>query len=510
MITQELLNYIKQQLQEGKNKQEIKNSLLQVGWQEQDIEEAFSSLSINQTSQTPQTNISSFQPPFEQIPTKRKNKKLIVIISIIVLFLAVIGGGIFAYFNYFQSPEKITQKMIEKLLEIKSLEYYGEIKPQFTDSSLNNAIIKFSVSSDEQDSNNPKSQFSLDLKIPLPEQLLPFLREPEQNLLPPEQNLLANELSLGLEARSINKLIYFRINNLDVRFSDLNSKFLNEPKVNLSSKWVKIDLEELKKQLGEFKYEEKELTPEQIKKIKNTIKQTKFVKIVKKLPDEKIEGVKTHHYEFTIDKEEFKNLITNIWNIITEENKKNGTSTGENDNEFMNNLMDQEVKDTVMNFVDEFSKKVNSKSEIWIGKKDLLPYKIELNFELKNPEELGGLKTINFTISFKNFNKPLQIEEPKETISLEEFLNEIELPSGLIPSLAPMPVTPMPVAPIPDTDQILDTDKDGLPDSMEVSLGTNPKKADTDGDGINDLEELQKGLDPKVPEKRSPIKRPKR
>jgi cell division protein FtsL len=42
----------------------------------------------------------------------------------------------------------------------------------------------------------------------------------------------------------------------------------------------------------------------------------------------------------------------------------------------------------------------------------------------------------------------------------------------------------------------LDTDKDGLPDDMELALGTDPLKADTNGNGYNDREEIVNGFDP--------------
>lgn len=44
MINQQLLGYIKQQLQRGFNREKIKNSLIAKGWQESDIDEAFASL----------------------------------------------------------------------------------------------------------------------------------------------------------------------------------------------------------------------------------------------------------------------------------------------------------------------------------------------------------------------------------------------------------------------------------------------------------------------------------
>jgi hypothetical protein len=45
MVTPELLDYIKKQLQSGKSKEELRDSLLNRGWQEADIESAFQSLS---------------------------------------------------------------------------------------------------------------------------------------------------------------------------------------------------------------------------------------------------------------------------------------------------------------------------------------------------------------------------------------------------------------------------------------------------------------------------------
>lgn len=42
----------------------------------------------------------------------------------------------------------------------------------------------------------------------------------------------------------------------------------------------------------------------------------------------------------------------------------------------------------------------------------------------------------------------------------------------------------------------MDTDKDGLPDDMEMSIGTDPLKADTDGDNYSDREEAVGGFNP--------------
>ena len=52
-----------------------------------------------------------------------------------------------------------------------------------------------------------------------------------------------------------------------------------------------------------------------------------------------------------------------------------------------------------------------------------------------------------------------------------------------------------------DNDEAIDTDGDGLPDTLETSqYGTDPNNSDTDGDGLSDGFEVANGLDPLVPE----------
>ncbi|HSL56295.1 MAG TPA: hypothetical protein VK866_00475, partial [Acidimicrobiales bacterium] len=53
--------------------------------------------------------------------------------------------------------------------------------------------------------------------------------------------------------------------------------------------------------------------------------------------------------------------------------------------------------------------------------------------------------------------------------------------------------------PLDPTDDPPDSDADGLPDDLEIELGTNPELADTDGDGLSDWHELRiHGTDPNL------------
>ncbi|MDD4607174.1 MAG: hypothetical protein PHS07_02445 [Patescibacteria group bacterium] len=62
----------------------------------------------------------------------------------------------------------------------------------------------------------------------------------------------------------------------------------------------------------------------------------------------------------------------------------------------------------------------------------------------------------------------------------------------------PTPVNPVTAQP---TSQLVDTDGDGLIDSYEIEIGTDPNNADTDRDGYPDGHEIKYGYSPKGPDK---------
>lgn len=235
MVNQELLDYIKQQLRQGVSQEEIKSSLMNYGWQSQDIDEAFSFLFPPSQQLTPTDTLSQSQP-FSPKTSKGVNKTLLVIVSMISGIL-IIGGGVFAYFNYFQSPEKIIQKMNAKLNEVKSLEYSGEIKAEVNIEDLlsgsgrslqliqptqnkktSNYSINFTGKSDIQKLDDPKDLFYFNIKT---------------------DALTQGELSFESEIRNIGKVVYFKLGNVpNLGLFDLSV---------VRNQWIKIDTEALKK-----------------------------------------------------------------------------------------------------------------------------------------------------------------------------------------------------------------------------------------------------------------------
>lgn len=99
MVNQQLLDYIKQQLQQGTNREQIKNSLMANGWQAQDIEEGFNAIN---------TSISSGQ--YSNFPTKAPTK-IWKIISVSIAGILLVGGGVyFASQKLFKPIEKPAEK----------------------------------------------------------------------------------------------------------------------------------------------------------------------------------------------------------------------------------------------------------------------------------------------------------------------------------------------------------------------------------------------------------------
>jgi len=63
-----------------------------------------------------------------------------------------------------------------------------------------------------------------------------------------------------------------------------------------------------------------------------------------------------------------------------------------------------------------------SEGEIWIGKKDLLLYKILLDLNIKETEKTKAEGKITMSIQFKHYNKSIWIDIPAPVKTLEEIM----------------------------------------------------------------------------------------
>ncbi len=105
MTNQQILDYIKQQIQQGVSREQIKNSLLTNGWQAQDIEEGFNNI-----------DVPNIPTAYSAAPVAASGGAWKIIAGI-VIGVAVLGGGAYlASQTVFKSEEapKISNEVVNQ------------------------------------------------------------------------------------------------------------------------------------------------------------------------------------------------------------------------------------------------------------------------------------------------------------------------------------------------------------------------------------------------------------
>ena len=158
MPDQNLLNFIKASLAQGKNKYEISAALIsQGGWSQQDIDAAFAALGGAATvppAPTPQPIVSSAQPlsaitvsPLAQAqPSQNKTsshkRRWLLITSIVIIVFIVLGAGVAAayYTGVFSfltkpNPQTILAESLQAMQHVTSFKYQNVLTYQGTTSA---------------------------------------------------------------------------------------------------------------------------------------------------------------------------------------------------------------------------------------------------------------------------------------------------------------------------------------------------------------------------------------
>lgn len=172
MVTPQLLDYIKQQLQNGVNKDQLKNTLIISGWNEKDVNEA-----LNQTNGFSRNNAGiSRSNPFKKLPT------ILVICAILIM---LISGSIYAFNIYVKSnrlhptpsqpktsqqptPSVNTSGELVQFTRSKppySLVISGEIKKGYSNVKLKPFFFVTSITKGlDKEKSSPEAQFKILLK----------------------------------------------------------------------------------------------------------------------------------------------------------------------------------------------------------------------------------------------------------------------------------------------------------------------------------------------------------
>lgn len=101
MVNQQLLDYVKQQTQQGIPKETISSNLLSQGWQPHDIEDGFNAVS---------SSILPGQNPIGLVKPETAMWKIIVVSMVGVVIVGIVGGG-----TYFVSQKSLKSEVTPKV-----------------------------------------------------------------------------------------------------------------------------------------------------------------------------------------------------------------------------------------------------------------------------------------------------------------------------------------------------------------------------------------------------------
>ncbi|MEK9180992.1 MAG: hypothetical protein AAB871_02055 [Patescibacteria group bacterium] len=402
MINAELEKYIRASLASGMTPDEIKTALLANGWPRTEVEEAMAQKSSGQTLE-----------PIAAAPIlpEKKMRPRILLAVLIAVGVLLVGGISWAGYAYYSTlPQKNFQKMVDAMMALKSFEYTAETQTEMN--GLAWPAEDFNLNDGEEKPDAKTQPIKYSSKISGGVNFSDLSRPQFSSLF----EIFAQEQfkgALGLEIRFVEKTLFLRLSQipeLNLGMIDLSS---------LKNQWIGVNLTQIQDQINSFSSSaefKSSFSAEKIQKLKDSLKKSSIFKVTNKFPDETIEGVKTRHYGFALDKEALINFSIEAAALLSDKTPSESEIT-----ELREGLKDFEI----------------SNNEVWIGKEDSLLYKLAVNSEVKANEKTKVSAKSSSVLTMKNHNQPVKVEAPESFKLFEEWLAEI-LNSSLVPSSSPI------------------------------------------------------------------------
>jgi len=376
MISQDILDYIRQQKVEGVEKDQIVKSLENAGWKKEVIDEAFFTL-----ESSPQSKPSIYTPAVVvDLPAKVKSPLNRWLFAFLFILLTLIGSGIYGYFFYYLSPEKVVGRMMRNMESVTSVDYKGDVNIDFAGDygevltylpDKYSFSLSFLGSTDLSQTDNPKFKSQVQISA---------------------QNLF----TAYFELVGIKDTLFVKITDFpDLGLFDM-SQIINQ--------WIKIN----SKDLGEFQGDDKKdfsevLTVGEEEEIKKVIKNNPPIDIIEKLENEKVDEFDTFHYKYRINK-------GNITKILEE------TLT------LTENKLTEDEQKSLREFIESID---FYEGEIWIDKKSEYLVKLAFAFTLSEENPYQKL-TLDSVFTLKNFNNAQKIVEPNESKDVNDIINDYQ------------------------------------------------------------------------------------
>jgi len=435
---------------------------------------------------------------------KKKSKNLTVPLILGIIILIVIGI-VAAYFLMIkinvskkEGPQQIIKSSMQEMQKVKTYSYNGiieldiENKETYEGFSLD---VELSGKDDITDMNNIKSSSNLKLVADV------------------DLEGGSQKFSFDLDAMQFGQeKTYLKINDFDLGMLGM----MIGPEINsFKEKWYKLDLEEYLYQpytsSGDTNDVDMPTMPTyDFNKIMKLYNKYELLEFQEDLGDTKLGNINAYHYKVKLDGIALANFYMDVVEEMMTEIEAEDKGGLFNKEEF--NKTFKEIKEDIEKYDYVISKITNNVDvEIWIGKNDKLIYRtkiygmfdkefirmiedeiinrgdiLEEDLADKLNSDEDGLFEFKADIRMSDFNKPVEIVEP------EEAENLIKVLSGMFGGF-------MGTGSGGTFDRGIDTDADGLSDSLETFYGTDINNPDTDSDGYKDGEEVESGFDPLIP-----------
>ncbi len=447
MVTQQLVEYIQNQLRSGQNPESIKQILRGHGWGEDDIGEAFFQAS-GASSQSPIASPGN-QPVRQDFAFDAQahvavsgtgdwfsgKKKLISIIASVVVLLG--GGGYAAYSYVTSSPQALLQKMFETLPTVQTVQGTASISAAWKDASAPLSLTSLMAPSGQRQAVAHEATNTLELDV------TSFI-----NLIQTQTNQFVFSASttyaggytngtpvhVGIDLGGSENLFYAKLSGLRETLTALIPVPLDVS--FLDNQWIKVDTTQAAAQAKDMgltnatssgpTFFQKLSTPDVRAKVIAILKNSKAIQSMTKVGDESIDGVPTAHIALVINGPEFLKTVQDLAVLAGV-----STSTPVDPNGPLQAL------------------------DIWIGTSDYLPHKVvaTLNANAIMHTNANGTSATQFSfltvgLSRLSYNVPFSFTPPQNSITVEDAAANLfgQLFGAAFQGQTQAPVSPSPRA----------------------------------------------------------------
>ena len=489
MVTEELISYIKSQLDAGIDRNEIIKTLKsQGGWEEGDVADAFAKIgqakALNTKPQTAGDEVRKFSKPdpfasggqdpliaqgarnmtqvidqttqeahgpdsiLGQVSEQKKEgggKKAITAIVIIIVLLGICAGAAYGYFTYFKNPKPldILLEATVKSMEVTVAREKGDLEFGLTMDVSDNAdtamynlfasnamsfkyLVSYDMGYDISDVANQKINGSLTFEL-----------EGDMGLM--EANFKGTA-----DIKMVDNIIYLQLRD--------TTPFMELDLSEYENRWIEIDLENIMPGIGidieELMAMQGEQQEEALEVLQELLNDPEIVKIINrsgKIKDSTdANGNKEYHLTFQISQEDWKILTKRAFETfkemaitMMEEEMQNTVSYPgyeEPSPEEMFAEIESGLDSEEVGKVFEILEKLTV--EMWITKDTMLTRRSVISLdveEIKIEDEYAGEMTIGVVLSAESetdYDVTVEVTPPTDTTSLQEFIEEVERESG--------------------------------------------------------------------------------